>query len=431
MRTGIVGGLAACGVVRWLGASNSGAPFSATGSFPYGRSSLFAGGRWQGILDAQLRGDLGALAQGRRNALHAIRMLQKADDALATITSVLDELKQLAGSAAPAGSSDAQTAALQARLETLTAKIDRVVDSSAEDSRGLLGGSGNGVDVFLGQLSPGSANTIRIEAHDVTSEGLGLVGEPVAGTTASLVANSEYGVNNPSDPYVKGPARPQDPSAILSFTFHGSSGARTVVVEVRGNTKLADLASAINSQAAAQVPGWMPAEAVQVAGTWVLSTSTYEAGAYAAPTVEVEGDLSWKVTQDPVSPSHFAGEPGSSGSVGGPLQLGDPQLAYKISEAIQTAEGIRARINHSLERLGIAASSAGSAEGHTQAAEGQIADQNSAVGAARAVRRQLLAGGAMTVLLQGQLPDQRALSLLGIPIRSQGSSPPESVSLWA
>ena len=377
------------------------------------------------VLLDQVRIETARLRQGGRNTLHAISMVQAADAGLARMASTLAEALVLAQQATSGGYAQTQVVLMQADFEGLLDELDAIPASVDFDGTNLLTATGD-VEISLAERSGDPSPEIRIRTQDLSAQALGLTGSGADPTYATLTASSDQGVGITESPYMKGPS--SGPPAELAFTFHGSEGDKVVTIYINKNKSLTDIVDMINSETDALVPGWVGAEAIQVAGLWVLKVTTYEPGEADAPDVAVNGNLKWK-SNDPVQPSDFAGQDGSAGSgSGGPLDLTASDTIQKIEDAIENVADLRTDFAALMLRLAVANSALESAAGYSVAAESRINDPDTAREAAASTKRELLGQAGIALLLQGNVTTHVTLQLLGLPsVDEQGTS----FALWA
>lgn len=88
-----------------------------------------------------LRNNLSGLLSAQQNASQAGSILQIADGATQTISTILDRMKQLATQSASANLTDADRQKVQAEFKSLQDEIDRTVGSTVYQGKTLLGGS--------------------------------------------------------------------------------------------------------------------------------------------------------------------------------------------------------------------------------------------------------------------------------------------------
>jgi flagellin len=89
----------------------------------------------------QMRGDIRSLQTAQRNASQAGSVLQIADGATSTISSILDRMKELATQASSDNTSSDARGKLQDEFFQLQSEIDRIVDSTKFQGATLLDGS--------------------------------------------------------------------------------------------------------------------------------------------------------------------------------------------------------------------------------------------------------------------------------------------------
>jgi flagellin len=133
--------LAALSAQRNLGVTNSALQVSTTrlsSGFRINRAADDAAGL---SIANQMRGDVRSLQTASRNAAQAGSMLQIADGATATVSSILDRMKELATQAASDNSSADARGKLQDEFFALQGEIDRIVQSSQFQGKTLLDGS--------------------------------------------------------------------------------------------------------------------------------------------------------------------------------------------------------------------------------------------------------------------------------------------------
>ena len=359
---------------------------------------------------SHVRTETARLRQGGRNALHAISMVQAADQALARAASTLAEALVLAQQAATGGYAQTDLVLMQAEFEDLLDGLDAIPASVDFDGINLLTAASD-VVISLAERNGDPSTKIPIQTEDVSTQALGLAGSSSEPTYATLTASSVHGVGAPGNPYMKGPN--SAPAGELAFTFHGSQGDKVATIYILKNKSITDIVDMINSEMDALVPGWAGAEAVQVDATWVLKVTSYEPGEADAPSVAVSGDLQWK-DNSPVQASDFTGQDGSAGG-SGPLTVTESDAIEKIEAAIESVAALRSEFKASILRLAVANSALQSAAGYSLAAESRINDPDTARQTAAWLGRELLGQADMALVLQGNVTPQATLQLLGLP----------------
>src|SRR5690606_9921530 len=139
--------LAALSAQRNLGVTNAALQVSTTrlsSGFRINRAADDAAGL---SIANQMRGDIRSLQTAQRNASQAGSVLQIADGATSTISSILDRMKELATQAASDNTTPDARGKLQDEFFQLQGEIDRIVQSTKFQGKTLLDGSfGLGLD---------------------------------------------------------------------------------------------------------------------------------------------------------------------------------------------------------------------------------------------------------------------------------------------
>lgn len=141
--------LAALSAQRNLGVTNAALQVSTTrlsSGFRINRAADDAAGL---SIANQMRGDIRSLQTAQRNASQAGSVLQIADGATSTISSILDRMKELATQAASDNTTPDARGKLQDEFFQLQGEIDRIVQSTKFQGKTLLDGSfGLGLDAL-------------------------------------------------------------------------------------------------------------------------------------------------------------------------------------------------------------------------------------------------------------------------------------------
>jgi flagellin len=110
----------------------------------------------------KLRSDGRSLMQAQRNASQANAMLQVADGAIGTVSTILDRLKELA-SQANSANVGSQADKLQAEFTQLVSEIDRIAATTTYNGTALVnGGFGTSLDATSTALTTTAANVASI-----------------------------------------------------------------------------------------------------------------------------------------------------------------------------------------------------------------------------------------------------------------------------
>ena len=346
--------------------------------------------------------------QRSRTGLQAVSMAQAADSTLAKMGSVLSEALDLAQQVAGGDYDSSQRAAMQADLEGLLDELDAMPASAEFDGTNLLTSSRPGV---VGDTGP--FGMIRTPAADVSVDGLGLTGEIIDPTSATLTGSLDHTIDDPGDRYMKGPNKT---AAELTITFDGPEGDKAVTIDIKKGKSLNQIVDLINTETQALVPGWAAAEAVQVGGGWGLQVSTYAPGEASAPSVAIAGTLKWD-DDELVQPSDFTGQDGIAGNPTGALLVSDTDTVDKIRSAIETVQSLQDQYAADIDRLTLAYPTAEPATGYSLVMASGIDDPDTATEVASSTRQALLneAATAIANLFQWSITPSSALQLLGLP----------------
>ncbi|MBF0162763.1 MAG: flagellin FliC [Magnetococcales bacterium] len=141
-------------------------------------------------LTAKIRGSNVAI----RNAQDAISVTQVADAALAETTNALQKVRDLMTSAAGAGVTAVDRAAIQAEVQGLIAEVQRIAVGTSFNGKGLLTGSyagqrvliGAGGDILSMTIGGTSQEALRLLFGEDT--GLKLFGSTIASTNEAVSA---------------------------------------------------------------------------------------------------------------------------------------------------------------------------------------------------------------------------------------------------
>jgi len=121
----------------------------------------------------KLRADVRSLSQAARNAEQATSLLQVAEGAVQTVSTIIDRMKELATQAASDNVDDAGRGRIKAEWDQLETEIQKIVDTTKFQGKALLNGSfGNFVDTV------GNGST-------ALAAGTGLYAASLSGTAAA------------------------------------------------------------------------------------------------------------------------------------------------------------------------------------------------------------------------------------------------------
>ena len=133
----------------------------------------------------KLRGQISGLAKAASNAQDAISMLQTAEGAMGSMTSMVQRIRELAIQAGNPAYTTNDRAVLQLEVDQLREEIDRVSNTTEFNTKKLLNGDASGY---------WSANTDKLEAILTGSvqDGSYVVSATVSAGTSSIYKSSEF-----------------------------------------------------------------------------------------------------------------------------------------------------------------------------------------------------------------------------------------------
>jgi flagellin len=121
----------------------------------------------------KLRADVRSLSQAARNAEQATSLLQVAEGAVQTVSSIVDRMKELATQAASDNVDDAGRGRIKAEWDQLSTEIQKIVDTTKFQGKALLNGTfGNFVDsVANGSTAMGAGTGMYAASLSGTAAG--------------------------------------------------------------------------------------------------------------------------------------------------------------------------------------------------------------------------------------------------------------------
>ena len=133
----------------------------------------------------KLRGQISGLAKAASNAQDAISMLQTAEGAMGSMTSMVQRIRELAIQAGNPAYTTSDRAVLQLEVDQLREEIDRVSNTTEFNTKKLLNGDASGY---------WSANTDKLEAILTGSvqDGSYVVSATVSAGTSSIYKSNEF-----------------------------------------------------------------------------------------------------------------------------------------------------------------------------------------------------------------------------------------------
>ena len=138
----------------------------------------------------RLRSDQRSLVQASRNATQASAMLQVADGAINTVSTILDRMKELA-SQSNSDNIGNQRTALNAEYQQLIAEIDRIAATTTYQGTALVNGAFTGSFMVSSSGNYATTDLVSVTAIDVTSATI--LGATPADITSAANAQTALG----------------------------------------------------------------------------------------------------------------------------------------------------------------------------------------------------------------------------------------------
>lgn len=146
----------------------------------------------QGPADVSIAAGLGAniaaIAQSSQNASNGVGLLQTADGALSTVTTLLDRAVTLATAAANSGLSNQQTTVLEAEYQSILVEIGTIGSTTNFNGTDIFGATQN---VFTSDGTTDGSDTIATSIGSLTTASLGLNGTTLTSTVNAQTALSD------------------------------------------------------------------------------------------------------------------------------------------------------------------------------------------------------------------------------------------------
>jgi flagellin-like hook-associated protein FlgL len=245
-----------------------------------------------------MRADIKTLGQGLRNANDGISMIQTADGALGVIDAKLIRMKELAEQAATGTYTDVQRKMIDQEYQLMADEITRMAQNTDFNSRKLLAGSGQDVELEQSAADPASVGAALIDS-DGNTESWGKDYAVVSPALSSV--DSDFAAQT-TDPKTHVVTFPKPGTAIDDKGFTYSNNAPFVVnytvdqattndgtfnLETGAMTGFADIKGSITKTA---IDGTnVIIEKRTGSGDWTDITATVKAGG-AAATKTTAGD---------------------------------------------------------------------------------------------------------------------------------------------
>lgn len=139
-------------------------------------------------ISERFRAEVRGLQQAQRNALDGISMLQIAEGAAQEISNNLVRMRELAMQASNGTLGSEERTLISNEYEELLEEIDRVADSTTFNGTQVLNDSSGSVSFQVGTGNVATVDRITVDTTDVTSTGLSLGADLIAGDAADPAA---------------------------------------------------------------------------------------------------------------------------------------------------------------------------------------------------------------------------------------------------
>ena len=333
----------------------------------------------------QMRGDIRSLQTAQRNASQAGSVLQIADGATSTISSILDRMKELATQAASDNTTPDARGKLQDEFFQLQGEIDRIVQSSQFQGKTLLDGSfGLGLDAATDLDDHATASTDLVSNINISGA------KPDATYTLTV------GVANADGTFTIGlDAAFADGTASTQEIIVGEGGAD--VSQVFNFDKLGVSFTYTGTVAAATFTGDVIAtDATAGGGTFRIGLGT-------------AGDSTINLTLSSLATADLGIDSGSVNLT----TMADAEAAINALEgAYSTTNAVIGQIGAATNRLEFASTNLSSIIQNTMAAESSIRDADMAYEMMQFSKQNILAQAGTAMLAQANSLSQSVLQLL-------------------
>ena len=374
-----------------------------------------------------LRSQIGGMKQAVRNTQDGISVVQTAEGALSTSTSILQRMRDLSVQASNSGSlNDSAKANIQKEVGQLKEELTRISTTTNFNGTKLLDGSYSGV--FQVGADSGQSITVAIGAtgKGMDAAGLGVNGVDVTGVGKYTAASGGTAAGS----VVVSTAAASGTAAILTFnkegaatsdTFSGASGSVAGYEKLTGTVsfggKTFDLStvdySGVTSTGATAATESLAALNKAASKAFGLADTATPFAAATATTLTF------------TTPNDIAGYTDAAGAISGSAAdlakatpvfsagSGATQAIKDIDAALQTVSSLRAdlgakqnRFEHTINNLNVAVE-------NTTASESRIRDTDMAQEMTNFTRTQILTQAGTAMLSQANQASQGILRLLG------------------
>jgi flagellin-like hook-associated protein FlgL len=374
-----------------------------------------------------LRSQIGGMKQAVRNTQDGISVVQTAEGALSTSTSILQRMRDLSVQASNTGSlNDSAKANIQKEVSQLKEELTRISTTTNFNGTKLLDGSYSGV--FQVGADSGQSITVAIGS---AGKGMDAAGLGVNGVDVSAVGKYTAGASGSTTAGVVAVTNATDAAAAtLVFNradaagtndFSGASGSVKAYSQLTGTISFGGKSFDLSTVDYTGVTG---ADATALATNSLAALNKAAASAFglastATPFTAAAGALTF------ATPASTAGYTDAGGALSGSATdiakatpvfsagSGATQAIKDIDAALQTVSSIRAdlgakqnRFEHTINNLNVAVE-------NTTTSESRIRDTDMAQEMTNFTRTQILTQAGTAMLSQANQASQGILRLLG------------------
>lgn len=132
-------------------------------------------------ISENMRGQIRSVRQNNRNANDAVSMVQVAEGGMNEVANILVRFRELSIQAASDTISDNERSFIDKEVQQLASEVDRIANATEFNGRKLLNGTGESLDIQVGQFNDEKYDRIswNTENTNVTGESLGVSGMTV------------------------------------------------------------------------------------------------------------------------------------------------------------------------------------------------------------------------------------------------------------
>ncbi|MDP5184309.1 flagellin [Blastococcus sp. BMG 814] len=374
-----------------------------------------------------LRSQIGGMKQAVRNTQDGISVVQTAEGALSTSTSILQRMRDLSVQASNAGSlNDSAKANIQKEVGQLKEELSRISSTTNFNGTKLLDGSysgtfqvgadaGQSISVTIGGPGKGmDAAGLGVNGVDVT--GVGLYTNAASGTAAGTVVTTAATSGAAASLAIN-----KEGSATVD-TFSGASGSVAAYEKLTGTISFGGKTFDLSTVDYTGVTG---ATATDLATNSLAALNSAAKAAFGLASTAANPFTATATALTFATPASVAGYTDADGALSGSAAdiakatpvftagSGATQAIKDIDAALQTVSSIRAdlgakqnRFEHTINNLNVAVE-------NTTASESRIRDTDMAQEMTNFTRTQILTQAGTAMLSQANQASQGILRLLG------------------